>query len=173
MSDPAFELHADLGMTDDLARAFEASPAIFSEEVSAAVYEAELLTLREIKENTPVGVGGGGGLKGSFFAKEPSVSADGVLGVVATPMSYAVPVELGSKPHFPPLDPLVDWVNAKLGIGGPAAKSVAYAIALKIASKGTDGAFMVKKGLEQSQPQFPGIFEKVPERVFARIGGEV
>lgn len=175
MSDaPAFEIHSDLSPTEDLARAFKAAPEIFSQEVMAAVWQAEMLTLREVKELTPVGVGGGGGLRGSFFADDPKLTADGVLGMVASPLSYAVPVELGSKPHFPPLDPLIDWVGAKLGVGGKEAKSIAYAVALKIAAKGTEGAFMMRRALEKTEPQFPGIFAGVPDRVFermARMGG--
>ncbi|MEQ8605181.1 MAG: hypothetical protein RIB45_17855 [Marivibrio sp.] len=169
---PAFEIHSDLSPTAEMAKAFEAAPDIFSEEVMAAVWQAELLTLREVKELTPVGVGGGGGLRGSFFAADPEKTADGVLGMVASPLAYAVPVELGSKPHFPPLDPLIDWVSAKFGVGGAEAKSIAYAVALKIAAKGTKGAFMMKGALEKAEPQFPGIFAGVPDRVFERLAAQ-
>jgi len=49
--------------------------------MTAAMWESEFLIEREVKEKTPVGVGGGGGLRGSIAAQSPEVSSDIVLGV--------------------------------------------------------------------------------------------
>ena len=38
----------------------------------------------------------------------------------------------------PPIAPLITWVNAKFGIGGNEAKSIAFAVAAKIKKEGTN-----------------------------------
>lgn len=112
----AFDVRIDIREAAALADAFDKSPKIVTEELTAATWEASLLLEREVKENTPTGVGGGGGLKGSISAREPQVLSDNVIGMVGTPLAHAVPVELGTRPHFPPVQPLADWAEHKLGL---------------------------------------------------------
>lgn len=51
---------------------------------------------------------------------------------------YAVAVEVGSRPHWMPIEPLVKWVQVKLGISDQnEAYRVAGAIQKKIATEGT------------------------------------
>jgi hypothetical protein len=33
-----------------------------------------------------------------------------VIGVVGSPLAYALPVEIGTRPHFPPVAAILDWV---------------------------------------------------------------
>ncbi|MFP3386732.1 hypothetical protein, partial [Tritonibacter sp. SIMBA_163] len=70
---------------------------------------------------------------------------DGVIGIVGTAALHAVPVEMGSKPHFPPIQPLEDWAHHKLDLPAEEARGAAFAIARKIAAKGTEGAHMVER----------------------------
>ena len=52
--------------------------------------------------------------------------------------NYSEQLALGRKPgKRPPIAPLEKWVNAKLHIGGSQGRSVAFAIANKIADEGT------------------------------------
>ena len=92
----------------DLADAWNEAPELVQRELIAATLEGELLLEREIKEDTPTGVTGQ--LRASITAHEPVVAANSVAGVVGTSLAHALPVELGTRPHFPPLEPLVDWV---------------------------------------------------------------
>lgn len=46
---------------------------------------------------------------------------------------YARPVEEGSRPHWPPIEPLRGWARRVLGN-----ESAAYAVQAKIAEEGTD-----------------------------------
>lgn len=50
---------------------------------------------------------------------------------------YAPDIEYGTKPHFPPPQALMPWVQRKLHVGHERAASVAHLIARKIARTGT------------------------------------
>ena len=170
MSDP-FAIHIDIREAAALAKAFDQAPEIVSKELTAATWESELLLEREIKELTPVGIGAGGGLKGSISAREPRILADNVIGEVGTAMAHAVPVELGTKPHFPPIQPLADWAEHKLGLSHNEARSVGYLIARKIAVKGTQGAHMFERAFKANERQVQEIYSDARKRIAERIGG--
>ena len=150
------------------ARAFARAPDILMDELTGATWNAELLLERETKELTPVGVGAGGGLKGSIAAREPERLADSVSGAVGSPLNYVVPVERGSAPHFPPVQPLIDWARAKFGVGEEAER-IGYAVARSIAARGTEGAFMFTRALEANRAQIARIYHAAIERALARI----
>jgi hypothetical protein len=68
-----------------------------------------------------------------------------------------VPVELGTRPHFPPVDALMDWVKVKLGISSPTeARRVAFLVARKIAARGTQGAFMFRDAFNAGRTESSG-----------------
>ena len=165
----AFTVRADLGDAAELARAFARSPEMVTEELTVGTREASLLLEREIRDHTPVGVGGGGGLRGSWSAREPRVLADNVIGEVGTPSPYALAVELGTKPHFPPVQPLADWAQYKLGLSPAEARGVGFVIARKIAQRGTEGAHMVTKGIASAERSIQTIFARARERIAERL----
>ncbi len=154
----------------ELARLFHQAPALVSEEMTRAVWESSLLLERETKENTPVGIGGGGGLRGSISARQPRPSSEGIIGKIGTPLNYAVAVELGSRPHMPPVQPLIDWARHKLGLGGGEAKRAGFAIARKISRKGTPAAKMFEQAFEQQDSAVQRIFERALHRIQAHMG---
>jgi hypothetical protein len=59
------------------------------------------------------------------------------VGYVYFSAPHAPPTEYGSRPHYPPIKPLIGWARRKLGLSDKNAKSVAYAIQHKIAKEGT------------------------------------
>ena len=66
---------------------------------------------------------------------------------------YAAPVETGARPHMPPPDALLLWVQKKFDIDDEKqAKSVAFAVAKSIEKRGTSGHQMFSRGLEQLEP---------------------
>ncbi len=162
------EIHIDTNDVAQLSALWDKAPAITAEEMLRGVTEANLLIEREVKERTPVGVGGGAGLRGSIHSIERRTPHT-VIGVVGTSMNYAVPVELGTKPHFPPVAPIKDWVIAKLGVAADKAEGIAWAVAKKIASKGTEGAEMFTTGLNATEPQINRIMHTATARVLERI----
>lgn len=164
------DIRVDLVEVRELAGAWAQAPQMVADELRAATLEATQLLEREVKEETPVGIGGGGGLRGSIAAREPVVSGTGVLGVVGTAQPYAVPVELGTRPHFPPVQPLADWAERKLGVPAAQARDVGFLIARKIARRGTEGAHMFERAFERVRPQVVAIYERAHERIRDRLG---
>ena len=131
-----------------LTDAWRRAPKIVADHLGAAIWEASLLLQREIQERTPVGAHGL--LRGSIAAREPRVTGDRIEGEVGTALRYAIPVELGTRPHRPPVEPLIDWARARLGLSGKDAERAAWAIARKIEREGTAGAGMFSGALEES-----------------------
>ena len=164
-----FQIDIDLGAAAALAEAWQAAPEMVLDELETAATEATLLLEREVKDITPVGVGGGGGLKGSISAREPQVLADAVIGVVGTSIAHAQPVELGTRPHFPPVAPLADWAVAKLGVPRRDARRVGFAIARKISIEGTEGAFMFTRAFEANRGQVAAIYNRANLRIAERL----
>lgn len=161
-----------LASSDAALAALEQYPERYARELTAAMLEAGLLLEREIKERAPVGVGGAAGYRGSIAAIPPYMNGDILTGGVGTSAPYAVPVELGTRPYFPLVQPIADWVRAKLGEKDPvAARSVAYCIARKIAAHGTEGQHVFKRALDAAQEQLAGIFNRAVEKTL-QGGGE-
>ncbi len=164
----ALDLSLDIQGVDELSRLWKRSPEITGEEMLAAVTEVDLMMEAEVKENTPVGVGGGGGLRGSIFSEERSLGTS-VIGVTGTAAPYAVAVELGTKPHMPPIEPLKDWVRQKLDVEESEVGHVAFLVARKIASKGTEGAFMFTNAFNAKRIQAAQRFENAIQRIKDRL----
>jgi len=153
--------------------AFTAAPDITLKHLRVAINECLLLAQREVGERTPTGANQL--LRKSIFSAEAVEFAKpvpgGLMGTVGTSLNYAIPVELGTQPHFPPLAPLEDWVVAKLGIERDKAAGVALSIARKIAHHGTQGAFMFRDGLQAIQPYVDARLQRAAEDALAEIGG--
>lgn len=164
-------IDVDLRGAVELSDMFRRAPDLCREELTRAMLEAELLLQREVKELTPVGVGGAGGLRGSVTALTPQVAGDSVLGVVGSPLNYAEPVEMGTRPHFPPVEPLEDWVRQKLDVTEDEVPGVALAIARKIAARGTPAVGMFHRAFAANRPQVAQMFEAARARIVHRLGG--
>lgn len=157
---------------DMAAQALASYPERYAREATAAMLESSLLLEREVKDAAPVGVGGAGGLRGSIAGIPPHMDGETLTGGVGSNSPYAVPVELGSRPHFPPVQPLEDWVRAKLGEHDPdAARGIAFCIARKIAAHGTEGRFFFEQTLETNRDQIAGIFDGAVQRALGSEGG--
>lgn len=164
-----FDIDIRIDELPGVAAALAAAPEIAMEELTAWVWEGSLLLQREAVENTPRGIGAGGGLAGSIIAGEPEVLADQVIGMVGSPLNYAVPVELGTKPHFPPLKPLQDWARHKLGLSPEQAEQAGRAIQRAIGRRGTKGAHMFGRAIETNEPQLRRMAEARGRRVADRL----
>lgn len=162
-------IEVNVSVLNGLELAWLQAPTIVRQELVAAMTEADALIEREVKERTPTGASGGGasGLKGSIFGEE-TVGLDNVIGLVGTAMSYATPVELGSKPHFPPIEPLIDWVVSKFGVNEQEARGIAFLVARKIARKGTKGAHMFQKAFDANEAQVNSMFVRAVARIAER-----
>jgi hypothetical protein len=153
--------------TDRLVRLLAKAPKIVLKELVPAMTEASALLEREAKERTPTS--GMGTLRDSIGAIPVTISGHRVAGGAETSLSYAIPVELGSAPHWAPLLPLVDWVERKLAKRGTEARQIARMIQLKIAKKGTKGAFMFRDASEAIRTQYFAMIARALDRAEAKI----
>lgn len=146
--------------------AFRQAPEIVRQELLAAVTEADQLLEREVKDKTPTATGGS---RASIFSREQALDA-GAIGVVGSAQPHIAYVELGTKPHFPPVEALEDWVRVKLGISDEKKiHGVAMAIARKIAVRGTLGVGMFHRTWAQQLPAVVAMFERARDRIVARM----
>ena len=145
---------------------FAQAPAITAKHLRIATHKSTALLLREVVEATPTGAHQL--LRKSIF-QDVQVSESGFLGVVGTASPYAIPVELGTRPHFPPIEPLKDWVVAKLGVDVAHAGSVAYLIARKISRQGTEGAFMFRDTMNRQQATINSYFLQARQDIVAEM----
>lgn len=163
------ELHFDVTGGEELMAQWRRAPEIVQQELLATITEADNLLLGEVQDMTPHGATNA--LRGSIIGRE-SVGPDGVLGEVGSPLAYAIAVELGTKPHFPPIEPLMDWVRAKLGVREEReVSSAAYAIAHTIAQRGTLAVGMFHRTFAAKQSDIDAMFVQARERIFLRLGG--
>lgn len=154
----------DISELEELTRKY---PQISKKVRIAKLTEALMLLEREVKPQTPYGAGPIH-LRDTIHGKVRSEGHKAV-GVLGTPLEYGVPVELGTKPHFPPIGPLQFWVEKKLGLSGKEAKSVAFAIAHTIAKRGTKGAFMFDTTFEDNKAKLMRILGEIPDEIVRRV----
>lgn len=158
---------------DDIRRMAEVLrefPGLVLEEVASGIFQAELLLLRETIERTPTS--GVGTLRQSMIAEQPRIEGETVLGMMGSPLPYAMPVEAGTKPHMPPEQPIMDWVEQKLGLSGEKAEKAVQAIRWKIKHHGTKGAYMFSGALEHNLGQVGDIITASARRAVARFEAE-
>lgn len=157
----------DLQGWAELDTAFRRAPEIVREELLAAVTESDQLLEREVKDRMPTASGVS---RASIFSRE-QVLGDGGIGVVGSAQPHIVYVELGTKPHFPPVAALEDWVRQKLAVPENRVHGVAYAIARKIARHGTKPVGMFGNTWAQQRDAVVRRFALARDRIVARTAG--
>ncbi len=156
---------------EEVIASFSKAPDIVREEMLAAVTEADFLLLREVAERTPDKVIGD--LKDSYVSREQPLE-HGAIGIVGTPLPYAVYVELGTKPHAINglgVQSIEDWVRAKLRVPEKEVRSVAYLVSRKIRREGTKPVGMFSKAWEEQEQAVQDIFKRARDRIAARLAG--
>lgn len=162
------EIRIDFDEIKQLEANYERAPEIVREELLRAVTEADLLLNREVVERTP----GASGLLRHSITHEERIVGLGVEGFVGSPLNYVQPVDLGTRPHFPPIEPLMDWVRMRFPVHSEVeARGIAFLVARKISRVGTKGAEMFDKALAAVGPQLEAIFAAAQERIAARLTG--
>lgn len=151
--------------------AFARAPEAAATELHAFMTRAVAHLQAEVAERTPTTHGT---LRASIFGRVQAFGGGfGVEGLVGTPLAYAPAVEFGTKPHRPPVQPLIDWARQKLALSGAEARSAGHAIAWKIARKGTKGAHMFRDAINENRDQIVRDFQQSAERIVTRIQGGI
>lgn len=148
-----------------ISRGWMAAPQMVIDELEAAMIGSLLYLEGQTAERTPVNLGT---LRRSYTS-EVSTFVDAVFGKMSSPVTYALPVEMGTRPHYPPLEPLINWVEAKLGLAGDEAESAARGIQRKIGRFGTPGYGMARFALIDGQATIATEFADAAERITAKL----
>jgi hypothetical protein len=154
----------DFSAMDRLAKKF---PTAVRDAQVSKITEVLMLLERAIKKETPYGAGPIH-LRDTIHSKI-SVAGEKVVGVTGTPLQYGEPVEMGTKPHFPPIGPIQFWVEQKLHIEGKEARGVAFLIARAISKRGTKPHKMFMTGLEENEAMVIRILQEIPADIIRRI----
>jgi hypothetical protein len=143
-------------------------PELLRQAVRGALEESGAFVEAQVRQRTPQGVGGSAsGLRASIFSE---VRDSPLQAVIGSNLPYALPVEFGSRPHFPPVQALIPWVQKFISLkNGETAEGVAFLIARAIARRGTPPREMFKSGFEGSQAAIVRIFETQVGRVSAEL----
>lgn len=165
---------------EDVARTLATTDKVLRGAQRVAVLEAATVGAELLAEAAPVDRGR---LKQSFRVRRKGVSGHPEI-VASAP--YAGIVEMGSRPHWAPLAPLVRWVrrHAKLfnlssaGTGRDkrgrftvgAFVRIARGIQRKIAREGTKPRWFVKQRLPQLSSILNACLHAAKNRALARLG---
>lgn len=143
------------------------APEITKAELGAGLDEIVSLYTREVKEATAIGVTG---LLRQSITNERRDDGDELAGRIFSPLNYAAAVELGTKPHFPPIEPLQDWVRKKLDVSDEdEVLLVAYKIRSRIGKRGTKAQNMFGRTLGALTPQMSEIARRAHARLVDRL----
>lgn len=153
------------------------APALANDELVTAQTHATLLLQGELTRppdqgGLPVGAGGAAGLAGSVNTRV-DVTGGAVIGWVESSSPHAPHVEFGTRPHTPPVQPLIDWALAKLpGVDSEEeARSAAFAIRSKISKVGTKPNPVWRTTYQDNVAKVRAIFAAAVARIVARLEG--
>ncbi len=152
------QLGLELTGWDRVAANWERAPELFERELQVWAEQTSARLVDEIKALTPKDTGA---LQDSIKPREIAIDALGVEILIGTPLNYAVPVELGSKPHD---------ITAR---NGKALHFIFRGVPItvkKVHHPGTQGYFMFTQALEANKPQIQASFSATVERVLAQLG---
>lgn len=161
-------LSVSMPAMDAISRGLLEAPAFARKVLEEATTEATLLLQREWQDNLPRV----SGLTAKSITSDVASTPAGVLGITGSSQASALYVEVGTKPHMPPVAAMVPWVKAVLGITEPKqVKRVAFLVARKIAVHGTPAQRPMGKAVETTQGQIAAMFERAAGRIADHLAG--
>lgn len=152
-----------------LQQGFEQAPVFTGTALLGAMTEAVTMLEAEVKDAMPAV----SGLTRNSVTGDAFSTPAGVLGVVGSAAVAAAVVELGSRPHMPPVTPLVTWVQEVKGLSGKEATAAAWRIAMAIKRRGTKAQRPFARTLERAQPTLGQIFEGAAQSIAIHLAAQV
>lgn len=152
-----------------LQRGFEKAPVYTREALLVAMTEATDYLQREVVDAMP----SVSGLTRQSVTSDAFSTPAGVLGVVGSASVAAVAVELGSKPHMPPVKALVSWIEETRGLSGKEALSAAWGKAMAIKKYGTKAQHPFRNTLDRQGAALSRIFDGAAQAVASHLAAEV
>lgn len=138
------------------------------EGIIAVLNKAVLFLQAEVQKRIPRGATGL--LRGSVASEVRGRKAT-LTGLVGSPLIYALPVETGTRPHFPPVEPIAAWAQRKLNLPYGEARLAAYAIARAIGRRGTKGAKMFARTLKEEGRKLDRILDGIVPEIVEGLEG--
>lgn len=130
--------------------------------IMKARMDAALLVTGDARRLAPIDRGG---LRASIVP-DVITESNSFIGIVGSNKVYAPAQELGTKPFWPPLQPLIEWVRRKgLATGGHQVYAVAKGVQRAIARRGIRPKEFLTQAVEQNQEKIFKIFEGAVDRI--------
>lgn len=158
-------LQISIPALDAITRGYREAPDLTQREMLVAMTEANGLLLKGVVDAMPTATG----LTRNSIGSDAWSTPTGVLGVVGSAQPSALYVELGTKPHFMKVDPLIPWVKAKFGLGEKETRRIAEAVKWKIARKGTPAQKPFERTAQANAGQVVAMFENAAARIAAHL----
>jgi HK97 gp10 family phage protein len=86
-------------------------------------------------------------------------TSNSLVGVVGSNVRHAPYQETGTRPFWPPLAPLIEWVHRKFHLSGSDAFGAARGIQRKIARTGIKGKQYLQKAFTDNERKIEDLFE--------------
>lgn len=144
------------GLKELQAKLERAGRDLHGEPIIAAMRESTLWVQRDAKLNAPVDTGR---LRASI-TPEVRTEALQVLGVVGSNVEYAPYMELGTKPHWPPLGALEVWAR-RHGM-------IAFVVARAIAERGLKPRKFLQNAFEKNKDRIQRRLERAVKEIAER-----
>jgi len=145
---------------------------IFVKEYSQAIAESVAILRDGLIQQSPVG--GKGLLRESWQTTGPNVDGDTISGDVTSPVTQALVIDQGAKPHTPPSGDssgLRQWVNRKLRITDPTkASTAAFLISRKIKQRGLPKRLIFTNEFNDLEIQFDEAMKRAKNRLVESLG---
>ena len=158
-------IHVSIEGLAVLQRGMEQAPEMTRNALLYAMTEATMLTERETRELMPRV----SGLTAASIESDAFATPVGVVGTVGSPLPSALFIELGTRPHMPPVDARIPWVRAALGVEPTREREVAWLVARKIAKHGTKAQKPFERAAQAVSGQVARIFETACSLVAEQI----
>lgn len=170
MSDFGVGYDVEIRGLDEQLKKIAQFEAIAQPELEHAMTNVVGLVEREAKKLAPVGVTGN--LKSAISGRVIYASGTDVRGKVGVGdgAPYGAAVELGARPHFPPVSNIAYWVDRKIGVrDGMEIYGIALAVARKIARAGQKPHPFMKPALEKVQDRIVEQFRSAADRILKKL----
>lgn len=163
-------MRLDVSLADlsAIERGLREAPEYSRQVLEATMHEATLLVQREWQEAMPRV----SGITARSITSDVASTPAGVLGIVGSSQPSALFIELGTRPHMPPIAAIEPWVKAVLGIRKPKeVKRVAFLVARKIAREGTAPQRPMERTALATRGQVIAMFEGAADQILNFIAG--
>lgn len=118
-----------------------------------AMRDATLIVTRDAKRNAPVDTGR---LRASI-TPAVSIAGETIQGVVGSNVTYAPYVELGTRPHWPPISALEVWAQRH--------HTSAFLVARAISRRGTKAVEYLQRAFRDNRDKIEARFNKAVEQI--------